>query len=386
MRLQDVLSSLVSATKEHSQRLRQDVTASDFSATSITAAVSRAEGALAMLASATRLQKLDVIYCRFAPTDYTRLHSLTKQLIVKASGMSVYYTLIDPTREKFPFTPAPSTPATPVLSSPSHSRPPSPGHDHPLVSAEKGDRLESLDHGTERHSHQRHHFASRVHHHTGIHHRKWGHSPHRHTTSHHTARTHSSLLHSALSRAPRTESAVGVFESLRYLNLEATHMSHPDSGAHVARATQLLSTSCQDLLKSCEHGLQGACDWLASIRDNRFNFWVGGQAKQGFRMDKIKKYEDLRRELSLNLDEFTNEKRFFLCFNRAPQTLMVMAQRLTVLDPYRAMFTYADEMLTEREITPHRHLFDCYVYQHHLMQFATSIQDVVCERITMFTL
>ncbi|KAH0826407.1 hypothetical protein J3R83DRAFT_5379 [Lanmaoa asiatica] len=119
-RLQDVLSSLVSATKEHHQRLQQDVTAPDFSAAPIIAAVSKAEGALAMLASAACLQKLDIIYSRFAPVDYTQLHSLTRQLIVKASGMSVYYTLIDPTRERFPITPAQSIPATPTLSSPSH--------------------------------------------------------------------------------------------------------------------------------------------------------------------------------------------------------------------------------------------------------------------------
>ena len=63
---------------------------------------------------------------------------------------------------------------------------------------------------------------------------------------------------------------------------------------------------------------------------------------------------------------------------------MVMTQRLIVLDPYRAMFTSTDDTLTEREITSHRHLFHCYVYQYHLMQFATSIQDAVRESITLY--
>lgn len=279
-----------------------------------------------MLASAARLQKLDIIYSRFAPTDYTQLHSLTRQLIVKASGMTMYYTLIDPTRERFPITPAPSTPATPVLSSPSHSRPPSPGHDQPLAITEEMSVRESLDDGTKKHPVHHHHLASQVHHRTRIHHRKRGHSPHRHTSSHHSTRSHSSHLHLALSRATRTESAVGVFESLHYLNLEATHMSHPDSEAHVVRATQLLSTSCQDLLKSCEHGLQGACDWLGSVQDNCFNFWVSEEEKKGICMNKIKKYEDLHRELSLNLDEFMNKKRFFLCLNRTLRTLTIMTK------------------------------------------------------------
>ena len=314
MRLQDVLSSLASAIKEHQQHLQQNVTASNFSATSIVAAVSKAEAALTGLSSAVRLQKLDVIYSRFAPTDYTQLHSLARQLIVKASGMSVYYALIDPTRERFPITPVPSIPATPAFTSPSHSRPPSPGHDHPPANTEKVNDHGSLDGGTKRHPHHRHHSTPQLHHYTPIH-RKRRHLPHRYTASHHSTHSHSSFLHLALSRATRTESAVGVFESLNYLNLEATYMSHADSEAHAARANELLNTSCQVLLKSCEHGLQGAWDWLGSVRDNRFNFWVNREEKQRIRMDRIKKYKNLHHELSLNLDEFTNKKRFFLCLN-----------------------------------------------------------------------
>ena len=305
-----MLSSLIFATKEHHQRLQQDVTASDFSAAPIIAAVSKAEGALAGLSSAARLQQLDIVYSRFAPTDYTQLHTLGRRLIVKASGMSVYYTMIDPTRERFPITPVPSIPATPAFTSPSHSRPPSPDHDQRPANTEKMNDHGSLDGGTKKHHHHRHHSVPQVHHHTAIHHRRRGHSQRQHTASHHSTHSHSSLLHLALSRATRTESAVGVFESLHYLNLEA--MSHPDSESHVARANELLNISCQDLLKSCEHGLQGACDWLGSVRDNRFNFWVSREEKQRIRMDRIKKYENLHHELSLNLDEFTNTKRFFL--------------------------------------------------------------------------
>ncbi|KAF8550186.1 hypothetical protein OG21DRAFT_1469052 [Imleria badia] len=367
LRLQVVLSFLLSATKEHHQRLQQDVTASDFSATPILTAVSKAEGALSVLASAASLQKLDIIYSRFAPTDYTQLHSLTRGLIVKASGMSLYYTLIDPTRERFPITPVASIPATPTFSPPSQSRPPSPGRDQPRANTERVTGHESLDGGSKGLPNHRYHSASQVHHHTAIHHRKRRHSPHRHTPSHHPTQSHSSLLHFALSRAARAEPAVGVFESLHYLNLEAMHMSHPDSEAHVARATKLLSASCQDLLQSCEHGLQGACDWLGSVQDNCLHFWASREDKNKIRLDRIKKYEDLHRELSLQLDEFTNQKRFF------------------ILDPYRAMVTSPDEALTEREIIPHRHLFNCYVYQYHLMQFATNIQAVLGEIVRLET-
>jgi hypothetical protein len=319
MRLQAVLSPLVCAIREHREHLQQDITSSDFSATSIIATVDKAEGALPLLAAAARLLRLDVIYSRFAPTDYAEIYALTKRLIVRANGMNVYYTLIDPTRERFPITPAPSAPATPIMASPSNSRPPSPDRDQFRPHDEKTDGNSPLDRGLRERSgghHRRHRSASRPHHFSGAHSHQRRHSPYRHSTSHHSHHNHlhGSLLHLALSRTPRTESAVGVFESHRYLNLEANYLSHPDSERYMTRATELLSTSCQDLLKSCESALQGACDWLGCVRGNRFNFWVIKEEKEKFRMDKIKKYENLHRELSAALDEFTKEKRFLSAF------------------------------------------------------------------------
>ncbi|KAG9311166.1 hypothetical protein JVU11DRAFT_8233 [Chiua virens] len=197
-RLQDVLLSLAYATNEHRQHLQKDITAPGFSTAAIFATVAKAEGALAMLASAARLQRLDIIYSRLAPTDYMQLHTLTRQLIVRAGGMNVYYTLIDPTRERFPFTPLPK----------------------------KGD----------------------------------------------------------------------------------------------------------------------------------------GFAQIGLRNTKT-----LHRELSSSLDDFVSKKRF------------------AILDPYRAMLAAADDSSAERDIIPHRHLFNCYVYQYHLMRFATSVQDTLGEIIRLET-
>lgn len=228
--------------------------------------------------------------------------------------MSLYYTLIDPTRERFPITPVASIPTTPTFSSPSHSRPPSPSRDQPPAIIARVNDHESLDDGSKRFPNQR----------KATHHHRRRHSPHKHTPSHHPSQSHSSLLHFALSRAARAEPAVGVFESLHYLNLEAMHMSHPDSEVHIVRATKLLSASCQDLLQSCEHGLQGACSWLGSVRDNCFHFWASREEKTQIRMDRIKKYEDLHRELSLNLDEFMNKKRFFPRSDQTSRILIAM--------------------------------------------------------------
>ncbi|KAF9220310.1 hypothetical protein BS17DRAFT_739428 [Gyrodon lividus] len=372
MRLQAVLSPLVSAVREHREHLQQDMSSSDFSATSIIAAVDKAEGALPLLAAAARLLRLDVIYSRFAPTDYGEIHALTRRLIVRANGMNVYYTFIDPTRERFPITPAPSTPVTPTMPSHSSSRPPSPDHDRSHRHDEKADGHSPSDRGLRERSgshHCRRHSASRPHDFTGSHSHQRHHSPSRHSTSHHSHHNllHGSLLHLALSRTPRTESAVGVFESHRYLNLEATHLSHPDSERYTARATELLSTSCQDLLQICESTLQGACDWLACVRDNRFNFWVRKEEKEKIRTERIQKYENLHSELSAALDVFTKQK------------------RLSVLDPYRAIFTPSDDLNAEYDVPPHRYLFHCYVYQYHLMRFAALIQAMLSEIIRLET-
>ncbi|KIJ63943.1 hypothetical protein HYDPIDRAFT_112430 [Hydnomerulius pinastri MD-312] len=372
MRLQAVLSPLATAIKKHREHLQCDITSPEFSAASIIATVDKAEGALPMLAAAARLLKLDIIYSRFAPTDYGEIHALARRLTVRANGMNVYYTLIDPTRERFPITPAPSTPATPTMRSPTHSRPPSPERERSPGHEEKEDGHSPSDGGLRKRLGGHHHrTASRPHHLSGTHshhrHHSHPHQPYKHSNTHHSHHNllHSSLLHLAMSRTPKAEPAVGVFESHRYLNLEATHLSHPDSERYTARATELLSGSCQELLKTCGSALQGSCDWLGCVRDHRLNFWVSKEEKEKWRMQKIEKYEGLHSELSAALDEFTDKK------------------RLSVLDPYRVMFTPSDDPTADYDVPPHRYLFQCYVYQFHLIRFAILLQSLLGEIIRL---
>ncbi|KAH7888067.1 hypothetical protein F5I97DRAFT_1806524 [Phlebopus sp. FC_14] len=366
VRLQAVLSPLTSAVKQHREQLQEDMTSPSFSASSIIAAVDKAEGALPMLAAAARLLKLDIIYCRFAPTDYHEMHDLTRRLTVRANGMDVYYTLIDPTRERFPLTPVPSVPATPTMTSPVHSRQQSPA---PSIGREEGHGDQA---GVERRKHHARHRRTpsrkRHGHHSGAHSHKRQHSTtYKHSASHHSHHNllHSSLLHLALSRTPKTEFAVGVFESQRYLNLEATHLSHPESARYTQRATELLSTSCQDLLRCCELALQNSSDWLGCTRDHRFKIWVCSEEKQKRRKDNIKKFEDLHRDLSVALDEFIRKK------------------RLSVLDPYRSLFNPNDDASDDDDVPPHRYLFNCYVYQYHLMRFAMLLQSLLGEIVRL---
>ncbi|KAH7923390.1 hypothetical protein BV22DRAFT_1196761 [Leucogyrophana mollusca] len=369
-RLQSVIVPLAIAIQHHRTHLQMPINSADFSPSLITSSVDKAEAALAPLAAAARLLKLDIIYSRFAPTDYAEIHKLVRRLTVRANGMGVYYTLIDPTRERFPVTPATSRPPTPTTATPTQSRPPSPDHSSPTIPNE----IQANSHGLSHESrHERHHSRVRARSHHAdlhVHHHRSHHKPYRHSHSHHSHHNllHSSLLHLALSRTPKTEFAVGVFESQRYLNLEATHMSHPESERFMASATELLGTSCQELLASCETGLQGAQDWLGRCRDHRWSFWKDTQHKDATRQDVMKKYEKLYEELSRALDEFRNNKRH------------------AVLDPYRPIFDTEDDQTStkgEDEVPPHRYLFHCYVYQYHLMEFSKLLQDMLAEIIRL---
>lgn len=51
--------------------------------------------------------------------------------------------------------------------------------------------------------------------------------------------------------------------------------------------------------------------------------------------------------------------------------------RLKVLDPYRPAFDSSAED-PDYAMPPHRYLFNCYVYQFHLMQFSIVVINMVC--------
>ncbi|KAH7905721.1 hypothetical protein BJ138DRAFT_1130340 [Hygrophoropsis aurantiaca] len=380
-RLQGALVPLATAIRLHRALLKLPVDSPDFSSSKITASVNNAEAALGPIAAAARLLKVDIIYSRYAPTDYSEIHKIARRLTVRANGMGVYYSLIDPTRERFPVTPATSRPVTPMTGTPAQSRPPSPERSPPSSPQEKHPHnLHSHGHdlsSESRHLHS-HHLRSLSHHaeptsplHSRHHrsHSKFYRHSHSPSHSHHNIlHGHGSLLHLALSHIPKPEFAVGVFESQRYLNLEATHMAHPESERFTAQATELLSESCQDLLGCCENGLQGAQDWLGRCRDHRWRFWMSDQQKDKLIGEAAQKYGKLHGELSKALEDFQETKRH------------------KVLDPYRSIFEGDDgdgAGKGDHEVPPHRYLFHCYVFQYHLMEFARLTQSMLAEIIRL---
>ena len=231
----------------------------------------KVEGALIPLAAAARLLKSDLIYGRFAPEDFRTFQNLFRRLAGRADGLGVYWTLVDPGRERFPGTanptPAGTVPGTPHrgMSRPT-SRAGSPergeGSVHggdagvetgprsvPMVRSEtmatSTSRLRpSLITGPLGHSHSRS-VHSVAHSHVHLHSPLVSHT-HSHDGQHHHHHHHH-LLHSSLlalarsrARARKPEYAVGTFESQRYLNLEMTRLHDPHEDEYTENTVDLL--------------------------------------------------------------------------------------------------------------------------------------------------
>ncbi|KAJ6630533.1 hypothetical protein B0H10DRAFT_1981580 [Mycena sp. CBHHK59/15] len=336
-RLQGVLAPLSKSFELHQIILKKDPYSPEFSSTASTIAdlVSKSEAGLIPLAASVRLLKSDLIYSRFAPTDFIALQMVTKRMAVRANGMKIYFTLVDPTREKFPVTPAPSRGGTPVPGSPLVSRPPS------ITGTPTRENMEDLTEDSVPPTPTR---------------RNRAHSHHHHHSHHHNL-LHNPLLHLSLGRK-KSEHAVGVFESHRYLDLEA-NLSHPESEAYTRTATMLLSQSCTPLLKSCQDSVTWIQDWLGYVRRGRLGAWISGAKNRQALEQRMGELHKIRENLVTVLAEFRQDKSHL------------------ILEPYRPSFD--PESDPEQEMPPHRFLFHCYVYQYHLLQVADLMVTMLDE-------
>jgi hypothetical protein len=158
--------------------------------------------------------------------------------------METYFILIDPIRGNFPVTPAPSVPGTPFLSATpaSTSRAPSPERSHHAGDASDGVVKENSDSASP---------ISPMHHrtlHIPSHDRPSHRNLHRRSQGTYTPRfnvprhlPHHTLHHKLLALSDsHKEKVVGVFESQRYLNLEATSHHDPDAKTYTTQTTALL--------------------------------------------------------------------------------------------------------------------------------------------------
>ncbi|KAJ7685439.1 hypothetical protein DFH06DRAFT_968491 [Mycena polygramma] len=328
-RLALVLAPLTKSFELHQIVLEKDPYSPEFASTvaTIVASVAKSEAGLVPLAASARLLKSDLIYSRFQPTDFIALQTVAKRMAVRANGMGRYFTLLDPMREKFPVTPGPSRGGTPVPGSPAVSRPPSlrsPSHEHMEDLDMDGDSAPPTPTRRSRHSH---------------------HHSHRHNL-------HNSLLHHL---SLKTHHVVGVFESHRYLDLEA-RLNHPEVTAHTKETTRLLSQSCTPLLKSCQDSLVWIQDWLGFVRRGALSRWLGGAKKQRVLEQRMGELEATRETLRTVLNRFRTDNRHI------------------ILEPWLPSF---DPNHAPEEIPPHRHLFHCYFFQYHLIQVSENLATML---------
>ncbi|KAG5730014.1 hypothetical protein E4T56_gene20195 [Termitomyces sp. T112] len=333
--LSGVLAPLMITLGQHKDILATSTRDPAFSeaATLIAKTVAQADNALSPLAAASRLLRSDLIYGRYSPEDFVPFHDLARRAAVRANGMGVYFTLVDPTRPRFPATPAISVPQTPALS----RQPSVDGHDGLMANQTHSASMSSHPLSPS-HSHQNFHVNL-------------------------TRHLHRDLLH-FYPGMRRHENAVGVFESQRYMNLEATRLHDPYIEEYTAQMVVSLNDCCHDVLDECGRGLSTVNDWLAGVRVGRMKFLLNTRGTKEQWAKQLAEHEKIRDDLFTSIKSFRQEGRF------------------RVLDLYRPSFE-PNEGQPEHDLPPHRHLFQAYVYQYHLIQFVLIIIEMIDEMIRL---
>lgn len=316
-----------------------------------------------------RLLKQDVVYGRFSPADIGAIQWFIRRLVTRANGMQLFFTLIDPEQQKFPVTPMPSRPATPAWGTPVPSRPSTPLGSVP--GTPRGGRSEDPTKAPLRNRHPASHAGNRHSFSKHLHFRLQEHEQAKQDNH-----LHFSLLHLAHSLSVSSlENAVGVFESQKYLALEAGRLGVKDSPEYTQEFTTLLTDSCDELLVACVDGLQGTREWVAGIR--RYSF-AKREKVEKLRTERLEHLTPLRDRLQEVLERFRMERRSVEFLFEVMFISCSYAYRHRVLDPYRSAFdpkhVSHDEAL---EPPPHKYLFRCYLYQYHTMQFAILVIDLV---------
>ncbi|KAI0820568.1 hypothetical protein BC628DRAFT_1330069 [Trametes gibbosa] len=367
-----VLAPLEDVLSLHRTVLAMDPSSEAFKANvkNITAMLSKSEGGLGQAAATVRLLKQDIVYGRFSPTNIGQFQPIVRRLVTRANGMDIFFTLIEPTRERFPITPIPSRLGTPRSGTPGSTRPATPVSPATPI---PGSPPNGLREDPEQFARRRRNLQKRALEHPHGHKafsRKLHLKLREHHEEHQHHEVHFSLLNlahalSPLARASTTasaETAVGVFESQRYMAIEANRLSHPDESEVTARFVQLLHESCDELLECTQDVIKGVQAWFAEVRRGSF----GGKAKiEKARAERLARLEALGQSVKDALKRFKKEKRR-------------VAHR--VLDPYRSAFDPKHVRSMHggaHEPPPHRYLFHCYMYQYHIMRFSSILTEIL---------
>jgi len=303
-----VISPLKANFRQHLDLLDIPTTSPKFSPKDVRASASKAEGALAPLAASARLLRRDISWGRFSGKDLDGMRTKIQRLVMRAHGMNVYFSLTDPTRERFPETPVPSRPGSPTRGTPNASRPSSPARteESPSVSPALP-RFTAACSNAEIEQHRGRQAPQRRPH--------FGVGPPSHTVKalfrrHHNRHSNISSLLGAHHHDNFGEHVVGVFESQRYLDLESSHFAHPLAAYYTERSTTLLRQSCEPLLQACGLGLGELDLWLRTSRHKRWTFWWSGNKCLRIQQERLHALYLARDELKKTVDAFRVSLRF----------------------------------------------------------------------------
>ena len=316
--LRAVINPLNASFRQHLSILNMPTTSQEFSPNAVRASASKAEGALAPLAASARLLTRDITWGRFSGNDLDGMREKVQRLVMRAHGMNVYFSLTDPTRERFPVTPNPSRPGSPAAGTPNVSRPSSPSRtvgteDSPNASTALAPRSTAVCSQIEVGQHRGRPVLTQRHPHFEVYCPSHSAKSHFYGTlfrKHHQRHSHVSLLTGVHNHDHLREHVVGVFESQRYLDLESQHFAHPLAAYYTERSTALLRQSCEPLLRASSLCLDQLDMWLRTSRHNRWIFWLGGNNSSRIQQERLDELYRVCDELTRILKEFRTSLRF----------------------------------------------------------------------------
>lgn len=324
--LRAVISPLNVSFRQHLSLLDMPTTSQEFSPKAVRALASKAEGALAPLSASACLLTRDISWGRFSGKDLDGMREKVQRLVMRAHGMNVYFSLTDPTRERFPVTPKPSRPGSPVAGTPNVSRPSSPSRTEELPNASDFAPRSVAGCSQVEVEQHRGRLVTRRHPHFEVDCPSQSVKSHFYGTlfrRHHQRQSYVSLLSGVHNHDHLREHVVGVFESQRYLDLESQHFAHPLAAYFTERSTALLRQSCEPLLRVCGTCLDQLDMWLRTSRRNRWMFWLGGNKCSRIQQERLDELYRACGELTRTLKEFRTSLRFVGSASEALLTIVI---------------------------------------------------------------
>ena len=316
-----VLFPLRSALQEHRKLLQASTESPEFSPTKANGLAAASEAGLVPVVSAIYLLKRDVVWCRFSPSDFAKLHDYARRLVIRVNGMSAYFGVIEPTRERFPTTAPPRSPGSSRPAS-VHEATETDGTETPHAPFEHSLSMDSsvthapseivsdnplqsgsIQNARRRNVRTRHpRFSTPSIHHEHIHHRP--HHRHKHLVS------HGSLLPLVMGGHSQTQPAVGIYEAIRYADLEEK-LSHPATACNTERFHRLLKECCDDMLGVSDEALDVLDHWLNTVTNkSRFKFWRNKAEFQKAEKERVDGYVQLKEKMDRVLEVFEKERRY----------------------------------------------------------------------------